>query len=266
MKILITGAGGFLGQYLARELADHNVYAFNRQQLNLADANAVQEHFMFAKYDAVIHCGAAGRNTPTVEDWNIVSNNLSSVLNLMTHRNKFGQLINIGTGAEFDVGQHIENVYETEIYNRSPQQSYGLSKNIIARYLNEQPDCFTLRLFGCFDNSEDDRRLLPKFHSVVASGNQFNVTDRPFDMISAQDFVTVIRAVLNKQVVHRNVNCVYAEKHNLSEILKVYCETHNLDSSLINVVGQGLSYTGNGSILDKYRLPLLGLEKSLSLY
>lgn len=266
MKILITGAGGFLGQYLARELNDYDVHAFSRQQLNLADANAVQEHFMFAKYDAVIHCGASGRNTPTAEDWNIVSNNLASVLNLMTQKNKFGQLINIGTGAEFDVSQPIENVHETEIYSRSPQHSYGLSKNIIARYLNEQPNCFTLRLFGCFDNSEDNRRLLPKFHSVVAEGNQFDVTDRPFDMISARDFSTIIRAVLNKQVVHRNVNCVYAEKRNLSEILKTYCDTHNLDSSLINVVGSGLSYTGNGDILNKYRLPLLGLEKSLALY
>ena len=266
MKILITGANGFLGRYLDQELVEYDVHAFSRQQLNLADANAVQEHFMFAKYDAVIHCGAAGRNAPMAEDWNVVSNNLASVLNLMTHKNKFGQLINIGTGAEFDVGQDIDNVYETEIYNRNPKQSYGLSKNIIARYLNEQPNCFTLRLFGCFDSSEDSRRLLPKFHSVVAAGNRFDVTDRPFDMISARDFATIVRSVLNKQVVHRNVNCVYAEKRRLSDILSVYCDKHGLDSSLVNVVGQGLSYTGNGDILSKYNLKLEGLEQALTNY
>ena len=266
MKILITGAGGFLGQYLAKELAEYDVHAFTRQQLNLADANAVKEHFMFAKYDAVIHCGAAGRNTPMAEDWNIVSNNLASIINLMTHKHKFGQLINIGTGAEFDVSKSIDNVREDDIFNCSPCQSYGLSKNMIARYLNEQPNCFTLRLFGCFDSSEDERRLLPKFHSVVAAGNKFDVTDRPFDIISAKDFVAIVRSVLNKQLVHRNVNCVYAEKRRLSEILSVYCNKHGLDSDLINVVGQGLSYTGNGDILSKYHLKLEGLEQALTNY
>ena len=267
MKILITGAGGFLGQYLARELEqDYTVHAFTRQQLNLADATAVQQHFAFSKYDAVIHCGAAGRNTPMVEDWNIVSNNLASVLNLMTNHSSFGQLINIGTGAEFDVSESIDRVNETEIFNRNPRQSYGLSKNIIARYLTEQPKCFTLRLFGCFDSSEDDRRLLKKFHDVVGSGNQFNIQDREFDMISARDFTTIVRAVLNNKVEHRNINCVYPKKYRLSEILSVYCDKHGLNSNLINITGQGLNYTGNGNILSRYNLDLEGLEQSLANY
>jgi len=266
LKILITGAGGFLGQYLAQELADYEVCAFTRQQLNLADANAVQQHFSVVKYDAVIHCGASGRNTPMVEDWNIVSNNLASIINLMTHRHKFGQLINIGTGAEFDVSLQIDNAKEDEIFSCNPRQSYGLSKNMIARYLSEQPNCYTLRLFGCFDSSEDSRRLLPKFHSMVAQGNQFDVQDRLFDMISAKDFATIVKAVLNKRVAHRNINCVYAQKHRLSDILSVYCNKHRLDSGLINIVGQGLSYTGNGDILSKYNLKLEGLEQALTNY
>lgn len=266
MKILITGAGGFLGQYLARELAEYEIHAFTRSQLNLADANAVQEHFSVASYDCVIHCGAAGRNTPLVEDWNIVSNNLASMINLMTHKQKFRQLINIGTGAEFDVSQPIDNAKETDIFLCNPRQSYGLSKNIITRYLSEQPNCFTLRLFGCFDSSEDNRRLLKKFHSVISSGNKFDIQDRPFDMISAKDFAVIVRAVLNKKIAHRNINCVYAQKRRLSEILSVYCDKHGLNSSLINVVGLGPSYTGNGDILSKYRLNLEGLEQALINY
>jgi nucleoside-diphosphate-sugar epimerase len=267
LKILITGAGGFLGQYLAQELADdYEVHAFTRQQLNLADASAVQQHFTFAKYDSVIHCGAAGRNTPMVEDWNIVSNNLASVLNLMTNQKSFGQLINIGTGAEFDVSLPVDCVSEAEIFNRDPRQSYGLSKNIIARYLSEQANCFTLRLFGCFDSQEDDRRLLKKFHSVVSTGARFSIQDRDFDMISARDFTTIVRAVLNKQVTDQNINCVYAKKYRLSEILSVYCDKHGLDSSLIDVSGQGLNYTGNGDTLSKYHLDLEGLEQALANY
>lgn len=266
MKILITGAGGFLGQRLAQELNEHTIVALTRQQLNLADASAVAQHFATATYDVVLHCGAAGRNTPAVEDWNIVSNNLASMLNLMTHRHYFGKLINIGTGAEFDISRPIDCAHESEIFNRTPVHSYGLSKNIIARYLSEQQNCHTLRLFGCFDSKEDDRRLLKKFHSVVSTGSKFNLQDREFDMISVDDFVTIVRAVLNNTIQHRDINCVYAQKHRLSEILNVYCRKHNLDSGLIDITGFGMNYTGDGNTLNQYDLDLQGLEQSLENY
>ena len=268
MKILITGAGGFLGQYIARNLEQtHEVIALTRQQLDLSNPISVHEHFVSNHYDVVVNCAAAGRNTPTVEDWSIQSNNVSSVLNLMTYRNSFGKLVNIGSGAEFDISKPIDLASEDDIFDHDPSQSYGRSKNIIARYLSEQPNCFTLRLFGCFDNSEDDRRLFKKLHSTLLSRDQFNLVDREFDMISAADFVTILQAVISNQIVHKNINCVYAKKYRLSDILKLYCSTHNLDPNLINITGEGLNYTGNGDILSKYhRLSLIGLEQSISQY
>lgn len=266
MKILITGAGGFLGKLLSHTLSEHQIQAFSRQQLDLTDASAVAQHFANATYDVVIHCAVAGRNNPNIQDWNIVSNNLASMLNLMTHQQRFGKLINIGTGAEFDLSKDINTAHESEIFNCTPIYSYGLSKNIIARYLSEQHNCYTLRLFGCFDRSEDDRRLLKKFHSVVAAGRKFDLQDREFDTISANDFVTIVRAVLDNTIHHKNINCVYDQKYRISEILSLYCAQRDLDQTLINVVGTGLNYTGNSNILRSYGLPLLGLEKSLLLY
>lgn len=265
MRILITGAKGFLGSYLAQHL-HYEIVALSRQELDLSDPAAVSSHFQNNKYDAVIHCGAAGRNTPAVQNLDIVNNNLASVINLVANQSSFGKLINIGTGAEFDISLPIEQVSEFEVFNRSPVQSYGLSKNIITRYLHNIPNCYNLRLFGCFDSSEDSARLLKKVHSVVSAGNTFKITDREFDMISAQDFATIIDAVLNGTITDHNINCVYAEKTRLSEILSVYCDKHGLDKSLIEVTGQGLNYTGNGDMLSKYHLNLQGLEQALSNY
>lgn len=267
MKILITGAGGWLGRYLTTALApEHDVVAADRQALDVANAAQVAQHFKTVSYDAVVHCAAAGRYTPAVEDWNIVNNNLAGTINLMVHQHSFGRLINIGTGAEFDIAQHIDCVDEDEIFHRNPSQSYGLSKNIIARCLSNYPNFYTLRLFGCFDPGEDSTRLMKKFHSVVAAGQEFKLQDRPFDMISAEDFATVVRSVLAGEIVDNNLNCVYAEKHRLSDILKLYCDSHALDSGLLTVTGQGLCYTGSGDRLSKYDLPLHGLEKSITTY
>lgn len=265
MKILITGAGGFLGSYLSKHL-QHDITALTRQQLDLSDIDATSAHFKHNRYDAVIHCGAAGRNTPTVEDWNIVNNNLSSVMNLVLNRNRFGKLINIGTGAEFDISKPIDCAKESEVFECMPVQSYGKSKNLVTRYLQSQTNCYNLRLFGCFDSSEDSARLLKKMHSVVEQGNKFSILDRDFDMISASDFVIIINAVLDGTITDSDINCVYTKKYRLSEILSVYCDKHGLNKSLIEVIGQGLNYTGNSDTLSKYHLNLLGLEQSLSNY
>jgi UDP-glucose 4-epimerase len=267
LKILITGAGGWLGRYLATALqSTHDVMAVDRQALDLANTAQVAQHFKIFSYDAVINCAAAGRYTPAVEDWNIVNNNLAAAINLMCHHNSFGKLINIGTGAEFDIALPIDSVDEDEIYHRNPKQSYGLSKNIIARCMANYSNCYTLRLFGCFDSGEDSGRLLKKFHSVLSSGQEFNLQDRPFDMISAADFATVIRSVLAGEIFDNNLNCVYAEKTRLSDILKLYCDSHSLDSSLLKVTGDGLCYTGSGDRLSKYDLPLHGLTDSITHY
>lgn len=265
MRILITGAKGFLGSYLSQHL-HYEIVALSRQELDLSDPNAVSLHFQNNKYDAVIHCGAAGRNTPAVQNLDIVNNNLASVINLVANQSSFGKLINIGTGAEFDISLPIEQVSEFEVFNRSPVHSYGLSKNIITRYLHNIPNCYNLRLFGCFDSSEDSARLLKKVHSTVSAGRPFEVMDREFDMISARDFATVIDAVLNGTITDHDINCVYAEKTRLSDILSVYCNMNNLNAGLIKVIGQGLSYSGSGTTLSKYHLPLLGLNQSLEQY
>ena len=265
MKILITGAGGFLGSYLAEHL-HYEIVALTRQELDLSDTEATNKYFKSNQFDAVIHCGASGRNTPAIEDWNIVNNNLSSVMNLVLNLDRIGKLINIGSGAEFDISKPIDCVNESGIFEIMPEQSYGKSKNLISRYLKDQVNCYNLRLFGCFDSSEDDARLLKKMHSVVSQGNTFSILDREFDMISAKDFAAIVDAVLNNTITDHDINCVYAKKYRLSELLSVYCNKHGLDESLIQVTGQGLNYTGNGDTLSKYHLDLIGLEQSLANY
>jgi hypothetical protein len=88
-----------------------------------------------------------------------------------------------------------------------------------------------------------------------------------FDMVSVGDLTTVITAVLDNKIRDKDLNIVYNQKFKLSEIMKMYAELHQLDHSLIRVDNlDSNNYTGNGSRLAAYNLPLMGLELSLKNY
>mgnify|MGYP003352330867 CR=1 FL=1 len=219
MKILLTGAGGFVGQYFAGHL-NHDIDACDRSALDLTDSLAVQRRLASEHYDAVIHCASAGRNTARAMDDSIIVNNLKGFANLVENRHRFGMLINMATGAEFDIDRDIDSVSEDEIFNRYPLHSYGRSKNIIARQVHLLPYFYNLRIFGCFDSTEADNRPLKSFVSKSQKNEPFVIpADRQFDMISVGDIVRVIEAVLANKIHDKDINLVYNKKYYLSEIL-----------------------------------------------
>lgn len=268
MKILVTGAAGFLGSYVSTHLPEHQVHAVTRQQLDLTNLTAVTRLLKQNRYDAVINCAVSGRENLRSYEHAIYANNLESFYNLAINDHWYDHLINIGSGAEFDIDQNIDQVDESEIWNRKPQYSYGQSKNIIARFSADFPKTTTLRLFGCFDPSESEHRLLKRFQSTIANQIPFFLDqDRYFDMVSAKDFVTVIKAVLNNTIQDQDLNVVYDQKYRLSDILMLYSKLHEIDTTYLHVRSVNvLNYTGNGSKLAKYELALDNLEQSLLLY
>jgi dTDP-4-dehydrorhamnose reductase len=61
MKIIITGAGGFVGKELARFFsAEHQVTALSHQALDITDREAVMRSIVQARPDLVINCAVLG--------------------------------------------------------------------------------------------------------------------------------------------------------------------------------------------------------------
>jgi UDP-glucose 4-epimerase len=267
MRILLTGGTGFIGRYLKQHLK-HDVIAPASTEINLLDLNSVTEFLKSQQFDAVVHCAVMGRESVYAIDPKIEENNLRMFYNLALNKEHYDKFINFGSGAEFDIDTDICETSEEEIWIRNPKHSYGRSKNVIAKFVQTIPNFYNLRIFGCFDRSESANRLLKLFVKKCQLNETLLIPrDRLFDMVSAQDLLTVVEAVLAKQIHDNDLNIVYNKKYHLSEIVKMYAQLHNLNSELIQVSGhEENSYTGNGTRLNQYQLPLLGLEQSLKIY
>lgn len=268
MNILITGAAGFLGRHLANNLPGHTVTALTRSALDLRQGHSVRSYLKSNQFDWIINCAVAGRDSTVSTDPSIVSDNLIAFTNLYASLDLVLGMINFGSGAEFDIEQQIDCAPESLIWQRQPKTSYGLSKNLMAKLCTQHAKCYNLRIFGCFDPSEDERRPIKKLSTMLRQDRSFVIEqDRWFDMFSLADVTTVVHYVLAGTCQFRDINLVYDRKTHLSDILRLYCTLHGYDPDYIQVRARdGLSYTGDSSRLESLALPLLGLTQSLDLY
>lgn len=259
MKIAILGANGFIGKYLCQyfDERDYEVLPVTRQTVNLEVYHEVNMWLEQHQPDVIVNCAISGGGA-RVNDINYtdVQRDLTIFLNFYNNP-QVRKYINIGSGAEFDKRQLIANAAEEDILSARPLESYGFTKNTIARMCKGKPNFYTLRLFGCFDKSEPDIRLFKRF----LANKKLSVQDKYFDYISASDFAKIVEHYCKFNGLAKDVNCVYMQKYKLSELLYLLDPTAN-----IVIDGHGLAYTGMGVKLADLGIELDGLEKGLRDY
>ncbi len=268
MKVLVTGASGFIGSYLAKHLSFYDVHAPTSSELNLLDRQAVVEYCFEHKFDTVVHCAAVGRDTPRAIDNKIVSDNLSMFVNLAHCRKSFGRLIHFSSGADFSIDMSLDMVPEEHLEGYFPTHSYGFSKNVIARLAKTLDKCYNVRLFSVIDKSESNNRLLKRFIAHYKEGKQFVLKDdRYVDFFALSDIFKVIESYIEDEPINPDMNLVYLKKRKVSDILYMYCSIHGIDTDSFVVENESLiNYIGDGEKLAREKLRLDNITKTLEEY
>mgnify|MGYP000875619595 CR=1 FL=1 len=114
-KVLITGAGGFVGGFIAKHLEPKcELLTPSSKEMDLTNLEQVEQWFNHNEVDVVIHCALNGREVLSSTDPQYLSDGLLMFRNLWLHRDQYKQFINLGTAYEFDLSKNNFNVFSNE--------------------------------------------------------------------------------------------------------------------------------------------------------
>lgn len=225
MRILITGAGSFIGKSLIEQLSKekYQIVAKTRCELDLLNIDKMRDFFEEQKsFDYIIHTAAVGGRK---WEGNLVRHfyeNVKMFENLLLFKDRYKKIITFGSGAEFGDVSHLAK--ESDLNEKILLNHYGLAKRYITNKVRiEDLPVKILRIWGCFGKHEDQSGFI-KANMIrnKASQPMFIHHNKWMDFIYVNDLVLIIEKILQKELLKsdsiKDVNITYEDKHTLFAI------------------------------------------------
>jgi len=221
MKILITGASGFVGSFLLNQLLEeskHEVALLLRNPLkswrikpllkdvflikgSLDDPQSYQSKLNAFKPDVLVHLawdGVEGKDRNDSVQWK----NVFNMLKLMEIANSAGVHTFVGLGSQAEYGLVSAQIDETR--ETKPTSLYGASKLAASSIGQMQANIYDmrfswLRLFSSYGPMDHPNWLIPYLINSLLDGRSPNVTlaEQVWDYIHVRDVASAIGAIID---------------------------------------------------------------------
>ena len=225
MKVLVTGATGFVGACLSRRLLEtgHEVHAFVRRSANLwrlaeiaphivqhdvdlRDAHAVEQAVASIRPGKIFHLATYGGFSFQKDVDAIYAANLLGTVNLVQACEKVGFDCFIHTGSSSEYGIKSVPMKETDLLE--PLGDYAVSKAAATLYCRSAAllkglPIVTLRIFSPYGPWDDPQRLIPYVIASLLSGTVPALSNPAFvrDYIFIDDVIDAYLAVMAADII-----------------------------------------------------------------
>lgn len=255
MKILVTGANGFIGKYVLDSLLhssdNFKIFAVSQNvnngtlhknltwvKIDLHDYEATYSALEAAAPDVLIHLAwyaEHGKFWTSLENLKWVS----TTINLLRNFNEFGgkKVFISGTCAEYEYSPVpcIEDVTPIR-----PQSIYGKCKDLTHQIANDLCTNWDIeliwgRIFIPYGPGEPLTRLIPSSLKAMNDGLEINVThgNQLRDFIFASDVASAITLLATSKVPSGSYNISSGQALSIKEILEI-CQKNSKGVSKIN--------------------------------
>lgn len=269
MKILLTGASGFVGRHIRESLdATHAIVAPTHAELDVTDTASVDEILRTGGFDAVIHAaiqGGAG----------VLESTLRGFWNLSRNAHHVDRILYFGSGAEYGKHRDLVKVSEERIGEETPRDPYGLAKLVCNQLCRQSGNITNLRLFGVYGPYEG---YAAKFISNAVAKAIVGLPlvirqDVIFDYLWIDDLLRLLPRFLEGPRVFADVNVTPTAGVSLSELATIVLRlTERPVEFEIERPGLNYQYSGdNGRLLQlapgfTFTPPEAGIRELVSYY
>lgn len=246
MKVLITGANGYLGKGVVRKLLDKGIeviatdfkdnYIDNRAKIMCGDIFSMEDPYTyFGKPDAVLHM--AWRD-------GFVHGSISHINDLPNHVSFIMKMIQGGIKQIAIMGSmHEVGFYEGSISDNTPcnpQSLYGISKNALRRIIElecKKNDIVFQWLRGYYivGNTEDGSSIFSKIVQAAYKGqNEFPFTMglNQFDFLDYDVFCSEVADTVSQCAVNGIINICSGRPEKLADRVERFIKENNFDITL----------------------------------
>lgn len=228
MKILVTGATGFIGHHVVPCLLDRglNVIATSRNKSKAKSYawyneveyiecdyhNCTLDYYnYFGKPDVIIHLAWDG--LPNYKDPLHVEKNLPANCLFLRNFLEGGIKKMVVTGTCYEYGMQCGCLHESDI--TQPVTQYGLAKDTLRKYLeflvpNTRTSFNWVRLFYIYGEGQNQKSLLPQLERAISDGKiEFNMSggEQLRDYLSVEDVARDLCAIALQNEVNGIINC-----------------------------------------------------------
>ncbi|MBN2122386.1 NAD-dependent epimerase/dehydratase family protein [Candidatus Micrarchaeota archaeon] len=244
MRIMISGAGGFIGRNLAEALGkSHTVFAPRSSELDLLDAQAVEKYVKSNSPDAIIHAANRGGNRDNTGMQGVVEYNLRMFFNIARNSGSVGRIIYFGSGAEFGKHRALHKVKEEQFGETIPKDDYGFYKYVCNLHAEKSDNITNLRLFGVFGKYENyEFRFISNAILKNLLGEPIRINQNvAFDYLNVEDLPPIVEQFLSKEPNFHSYNVTPDESIDLLSIARMVNSISGKESP-IEVLNPGMNF------------------------